>query len=766
MIVRSFFMGVFGALFLLAGLLPAGTTAQTDPNLQLVSQQALPGSGDVKYPDISAKNRLVGASGGANRSVARGWLKGDDELAFGNPVDVGEAFGQPDYINTAINVRSDGTVTYAWIANAESGPLRVRQRLPNGTATNEVNAQPSGGGRVYYFVDVASNNLGTTVIAWNEDSRFRYAVATGGSITNWSSAQLISDVGSLNRPNLTVGHNNEIGVAFGGGDGNIYAGLWNGNGFTIETVSSDGNYDADPAISFKPDGRMLVAWRRVEGGFFYAERQPNGTWPISRVSDVTPFGQAGISADEGGNISFSWIDARSTDLYAAYLSATGATAGPVRLSTGGGSSFNAALASNLSTLSLMHIAVERFTSSGLRVDYYLLSAQGEGLMSAQPVIESGATTFRAAPNLQVTFTDIAGTPTEMRYNWNAPPTDANPWVPYAASFAVPVPEALNTIDCVPEILYTQVRNATLVEEEPKQASIVLDGAVGASVRVNNPYHPINPSIFPSSAAQLLDVGSGGAFGGALNYTRFPQIYLEISSVAECSELKEFRVARSRQALIDDPDQFRAIAITRNPYDQLVTISPPPANGELSFFIQVTDRVGNSLIEERTIIYDNVPPVLVSGQISEIQPNPAATIVSTLVFTDVTVTDNLYPDDYWGVWVANSLQATNPLTDTTLIWTPVELKSEWRGDAERPTILPNWSLATGLRDPDTSRVLSVQELRNLEDVTIHVYVRFLDGAGNPTAVPTGVTQVDEGWRTQSVTLERVTLPEVSLPIVQR
>lgn len=764
MIVRSFFMGVFGALFLLAGLLPVGTAAQTGPNFRLVSQQALPGSGEVKFPDISAKNRLVGVSGGANRSVARGWLKADDELTFGNPVDVGDAFGQPDYINTSINVRSDGTVTYAWIANAVDGPIRVRQRFPNGTATDYVNAQPSTRGRLYFYVDVASNNLGTTLIAWNEDARFRYSVSTGGNLGSWSPRGTVMDVESLGRPMFAVGPNNEIAIAIGGSNGDIYAGFWNGAGFDMETVAATSNYEADPTISFRPDGGLVVAWRRVEGGFFYAERQPNGTWPGSRIIDMTLTGPANISVDEGGNYSFAWISEGA--LYASYMTAAGVTAGPVTLSTGGDSFFNAALASNLSTLSLIHVVVERFSGSGLRTEYYLLSAQGEGLMSAQPVIERGAARFRAVPNLQVTFTDIAGTPTEMRYNWNAPPTDANPWIPYAASFQVPVPTSLNTIDCAPEVLYTQVRNTALTEEQPKQTSIVLDSAVGAAVRVNNPYHPINPSIFPSDEAELLDVGSGGAFGGALNYTRFPQFYLEISGVAECSELKDFRIARSRQALIDNPDQFRAVPITRDPHDQLVTISPTPSNGELGFFIQVTDGVGNSVIEERKIIYDNVAPVLVSGQLSAIQPNPEATIVSTLVFSDVTVTDNLYPDGYWGVWVANSLKATNPLTDSTLIWTPVELKPAWRGGAGSPTILPNWSLATGLRDPATNRVLSLQELRNLEDVTIHVYVRFLDGAGNPTAVPTGVTQVNEGWRTQSVTLEQVTLPEVLLPIVPR
>jgi len=38
----------------------------------------------------------------------------------------------------------------------------------------------------------------------------------------------------------------------------------------------------------------------------------------------------------------------------------------------------------------------------------------------------------------------------------------------------------------------------------------------------------------------------------------------------------------------------------------------------------------------------------------------------------------------------------------------------------------------------------------------VYVRFLDGAGNPT----------DGYLTASVTLSQITRPQVSLPLVRR
>ncbi|MCG8352801.1 MAG: exo-alpha-sialidase, partial [Chloroflexales bacterium] len=171
-------------------------------------------------------------------------------------------------------------------------------------------------------------------------------------------------------------------------------------------------------------------------------------------------------------------------------------------------------------------------------------------------------------------------------------------------------------------------------------------------------------------------------------------------------------------------------------------------GQVDILIRIRDKAGNVLDYPRTFFYDKTPPVLnatTAGSFN-VTSQPNATILTNLTFEGINVTDDMYRDpvsnrQFWGVWVANSrTQVANP-TDPAgpLTWTALAVP---RGAGNSFT-LANWSLASNLSGEAGTG-------------TYYVYVRFLDGAGNPT----------DGYLTTEVTVDQVTFPSLHLPVVRR
>lgn len=753
MIVRSFLLGVFSAIFLLVGLFPAGTSAQSPINLQV--QQTLSGSRQVKYPDIAVAGRTIAVGGTAERRESRSWVKTVDQSTFGDPIDIGNASGKEDYIPTAVSGRSDGTVTYAWIGDDEDGPIRVRQRYPDGTLSGEVTARSSGTFRVY--VEVASNNPigttnnpGTTVVVWSEGGRFRYVYATGGNITQWFGPGIVADITSLNRPSMAVGPNNQIGIAFGTASGDIYYGLWNGGGFDVEVVANTGNYEADPTMTFLPNGTPVVAWRRVEGGYFYSKRAGPSNWPASQLSRDIVYSTAAIASDEAGNLSFAWSDAsdsRTIRFRAAFATPSDVFTGPVQVAEGDLRT-NTQIATTITDRTQINIVVERFASD-LFAEYFLLTALGAGSMGAQPRVTSPVTAngfpvVRGPSAISVSFADVQGTPTQVRWRWGAPPSDATTdsggWVTYSNPLPVPIPPAINTSDCGPETLFTQVRNNTTVENAPKQVSVIIDRKVTGSIRAVNPYIGNKLPVFTDTEeGRVFDLGTnGGASDGDPNYTRDPLFYLEVVGGNDCVGLKQVRYGASTTTL------GRPFGIVDEIFANVLTLPNPTnlTNGPRPIVVRLNDDLDNVIDYNTTLILDTVKPVLADGASMTITSDPTATILATLNFSGVTVTD-AYPNGYWGVWVANSLTVVpNPAASSALIWSPAELKTK----GSNP-VLKNWSLLAGLNR--TAESFTGQQ-------TFFVYVRFLDGAGNPT----------DRVVSAQITLDEVTDVATRLPMVRR
>lgn len=161
--------------------------------------------------------------------------------------------------------------------------------------------------------------------------------------------------------------------------------------------------------------------------------------------------------------------------------------------------------------------------------------------------------------------------------------------------------------------------------------------------------------------------------------------------------------------------------------------------------RLTDRVDNVLDLTSVITFDSVRPVVGAGAELIVTPNSRATILADLSLSGLAVTD-AYPGGYWGAWIANSLAPVDePAISGALTWTAVPIPAAARS-ADGAVVL-RWSLATGLGTP-------APELP--PNTTIYVYLRLLDGAGNPS----------ERVLTGQVTLATVTLPTVRLPLVAR
>jgi hypothetical protein len=163
---------------------------------------------------------------------------------------------------------------------------------------------------------------------------------------------------------------------------------------------------------------------------------------------------------------------------------------------------------------------------------------------------------------------------------------------------------------------------------------------------------------------------------------------------------------------------------------------------------VRDVVNNVANSDLSIIYDNVKPVFnVAGSGPTplaASANPSGNLFQDLTFTNINATDDLYRTgtrQFWGVWVANSrTPVADPLTDANLVWSPIQAP----GTGTSFT-LKDWSLGSGIAKA------------NVTAGAYYIYVRVLDGAGNPSD---GVTSITLNFASAP------TAPAMYLPLVRR
>ena len=266
---------------------------------------------------------------------------------------------------------------------------------------------------------------------------------------------------------------------------------------------------------------------------------------------------------------------------------------------------------------------------------------------------------------------------------------------------------------------------------PFSASVTADIGVDANVSVSNP-HLLGRPAFPDSPRP-------GAIDGDANYTREPKFRLEINGTADCTGLTTF-----------DIPSIGSGTIANNVYTDWFDLPNITTAGEKQFIVNISDKAGYSNPFQQSIVYDPNPPVLdATANPTVTAPLSTTSILVPLAFDDIHVADDTFGEleglpadaEFWGVLVANSTTNVTP-DNPGLDWFPVQVPNA------RSTFTTTWNLLTGLSNPPAKNTGG----------DVYVYVRFIDGAGNPT---------EDAIVVHRIRLEpNYTLPRLNLPIVGR
>jgi hypothetical protein len=678
-----------------------------------------------KYPSVASSGNSVHMVANTNQS-AQYWTKVDTASSADGPASFGSSGGDTDYTEAAIASGPDGTLYAVWIA--QNSAINMK-RKPVGGDWDAARAIYRTSAFMSY-ADIAVSSTGQIFIVWNQASLYRFATSTDGG-NNFTGAGVVSSKKPYRTVAVGAGANGAAVVAFGSGDGHAYAAVWNGSSFDTSDLtpfksSSDFFASAKPVVA--PNGKIYVAFRLSSGGLYYTERKSDGSWPVSKLASGSVYDAIGFAADTASNLHISWSSniAGRWDLYYAFLPSGGEWQGPIKAS---GISDKIVADVDMSTTSgarsFGHAVFETFDGSGAALRYQQFSGEGGGGVSGTPALDGGATATRNSV-VTVSFASVTGEPDSVRTNWDAAPTDANPWVAFTNPLTVQGPTGVTTDACQTHTLYTQLRKGTAAGGT-SQDSLIFDTGVQADVSVLNPHLAGLPASF---ALSIRDVASGtnGASDGDPKYTRERSFYLGISGQADCSNLDTFHIAGS-----DSDPTPRSIA--SNNYSGPAALPQGSAPGDRAISVDVTDKLGNKKTVDYTLTYDPVNtdttgtqtntlglPVLGAGGNATV--DSAANIIRSFSFTNISVTDNLYGQrenlpngrQFWGVWMANATSDVGA-DSAALNWYPVRVA------APNSSFTVKWDLFSGLG--------FTTDLRN-KPGNYFVYVRFLDGAGNPSA----------------------------------
>jgi len=752
-------MMILSALTLLALLLPATPgMAQGNGGPRLIGQTTVPNVREIKFPDVAAARNEVFLSANANRADAFVWQKQDRAIDFPNPTRLGAAPGQADFSTTTVAIGPDGATHYVWI-NQEQRSIFYRRKPLNGDWGPQRTVYAGGGGAfpVNAVVEVSSDNF--AYVAWREPDTPAYVVRSNNDGQNWSPRVSIGNDAAVNFPALAAGPNGAMAIAVTAGENDrlvIRAGTWNGSTFSLTRVSGLDEGYADPTVTYDLDGRIYVAYRGVatggpSAGIWISSSSDGNTWAVSRITGpAATFGTANIFTDSSGNLHLQWnavVDIGQRVYYAVRPRGSTAFTNPIAAPNDAGVIFNSRMSANVSDAAYAHVAGELFGGGASVLRYLLFAAAPGANVGAAPRIRDDAPFAPATNTISVSFLNIRGQPTQIRWRWNAEPTDnandSNGWQPFSNPITIPLPSSLFGQDCVPVRLFTQVREADGDTGAPESDDILIDPGIQAAVAISNPHIGRRaPRFTPagddlSNPALPADLGTAGASDGHPGYTRDPGFYVDVRGINDCSNLKDVAPGRSITSFA------RAIPVQNDSFANVLGLPGRITPGENNVLVRVSDGAGNQRDYQQTLIYDPLKPLLVSSTPDSLRvtSNPEATILTTLSFSNFTVTDNAYPGrGFWGVWLANSRQpVNNPATDPDLVWIPVEAPGE-----STTFTIANWSLASGL--PADQRTPGAY----------YVYARFLDGAGNPT----------DGHLAATINLTNVTFPRTHLPVTRR
>lgn len=741
---------LFACVLTLLSALPVASVAQAQPAApRLVTEFTIDGATKLKFPSVAVRDGIVHVAATSNEATALYWNKQEGATSFGAPFAVGSASGQGDYSSASLFAGSDGNLYYAW-GSIDERRLKLRVRTAAGAWGPERTVFQGSGFPVFTRTAFSQGRI---FVVWEDNrpggGRALFArTSTDGGATFSGSIQLSGSKVFSIPSSIGVGPNGEVAVAYTLEDLEVHVAIWNGSGFTDERVTQFGF--ANPSASYTSDGKLLVGYRGIDrsgglSGAWVAERQAPSSWSPQQIATGYVEGAVNVVVDKDNTRHFAWqsLVSGSPRIFYAYQPAGQARSAAA--SSAGGTLFNPTLAVGNTSTGLAHVVSERFEGDNSRLRYFLFEGKAASPPpGVQPKIENAPANtvpiIGKKDTVSVSFENIENNPTQIRWRWGGAPSDSasdsGGWQNFTNPISVAVRQDL-PVNCSEVELFVQARNTDVVGAT-RSAKVRIDGDISAAVAGGNPYSKGKAADF--SGALLDDfVSSGGASDGDPAYTRVPVFYLELQNQADCSGLKDVATGQSATSIAPPYDLENGKFANIVPLPQL-----PESDGAASVVVRVSDMAGNIKDYTQQFTYDTTPPTLSStggGVLSVGTGSVSSTLLVNLDFEGVQVSDNLYPaPGFWGVWVANSRTAVaDPLNSPNLLWVPVQTP----GAAANFTV-QNWSLAAGLtKDQVTAG-------------DYFVYVRFLDGAGNPSSA----------FVSTQTTLPAATEPAIYLPSLSR
>jgi hypothetical protein len=476
-------------------------------------------------------------------------------------------------------------------------------------------------------------------------------------------------------------------------DFDVYYATGSGGSFNPPTnFTRDGDWSLDPTIASDGANALMIAWDTddnyhdivasvsLDGGQSWSPRR--NIYSRS-TAGLTPSLAYGLRAGQG-QFHLAWSEGdtgRRSVLYVSYDAARNEWSSEIeRASESGTLSVSAA-----GSLATNETAVA-YRNKGLDST---VSTRGVGAFIGAGIefpTYSGATRERT---LGVKLLDPQGDPVEMRYNFDAAPGELDPWLPFAESFEVTAPD----VSFCERVFYIQFRTADGRVSPAFSRELLIDDEVQATVLVANP---------------LL-----ATLGGDARYSKTGRVRVSVSDSGECSGFKALTI--DGQPYTIDEDGFSEEV----PLASTGTLTEGPRLLNLT----LSDKLDNQITISRSITVDRTPPRVLSGTLEiAAPPQGLPSVLATLTFTNLVVSDTLYPGGFWGALVANVPASDNPNrrsdSDSNLLtWTPVRLTRASDGSF----VVQNWDVLDGITESIADRRYAGDE--------IEVRVKIVDGAGN-------------------------------------
>ena len=771
--LQSFFVGrqtrFLLALIVVAAILPvsfATKSALADGTIEATANLS---SNDTQSeaPQLSTGGNRLGAV----------WGERETNTLGSSTAVVDGAFDPETYLNTGtqtkqqwpdVVVDASGTMHMAYAAQSD---IFYRKKPVGGTWSNAVRV---AGDSFPNPIRIALAPNGTLWVVWRDTDgdkvRFRFSDNGGVGWSGGLAGGIVNDdAGNMAMPDIAIGSDNNPHVVWyilgGGGDvGEIKYADWDGSTFRSGKVTNDGTsfYDADPSITVDSNNVQHITWRKQlsssgdSWGIMYARRVPGKGWSDFAQLAATN-GDAkyapNIGTDNAGSLYIGYSDPNSNTRQIAILGKpVGQANWTAQEISKGRWDYRPTVVGTTNTGVKAHVLYQAEAQPDQGEIIYVRLRFGGVLINAEPVVNNGATATNST-SATITFKNVSGDPKEVRWRWNAPPTDAvndsNGWQPYANPLTAPLPSSIPVGTCTNLTFYAQVRNGGAVNTSVASAVILYDAAAQASAIAQN----------PNLSGGLQTWSNKGAYVGDPRFTRDNNYTLTVTDLGDCSKLSGYGLkSATNEAVTVFPDGASSQSKMQIFPE---TTAPGAVAGQTAFVI---DKANNRSEFPLTMYYDpfdggaigtsSGAPQLATTTNPTVTVSTANTLLRRLTLSNISVNDQVYGSvtglpagkQFWGVWVAVSktLYAADQINtvNNPLKWSAIQVPSP---DA---TFTVDASLATG---QDSVPLTSYAG-------TYYVYTKFLDGAGNPSTATliSGPVTLAAGY----------SVPTINAPLVAR